>query len=136
MHSALIFVATAFAIVRALPAIADNIGVTPDEIKWKQNTNLGTSVTLEGDPSSPGPYVVRIMVPPHHSDTPHSHGQAENITVISGQFGFGLGPVFDRSKGRVLTPGSFFHLPANTLHFGWTGDEGAMIQAHGMGPFP
>ena len=119
-----------------MPAIADNIGVTPDEIKWEQNTNLGTSVILEGDPSKPGPYVVRMMVPPHSANTPHTHGQAEDITVISGRFGFGLGPVFDQSKGRMLPPGSFFHLPANTLHFGWTEDEGAVIQAHGMGPFP
>ncbi len=123
-------------VIRATPALADNIGVTPDEIKWRQNTSLGTSVTLEGDPSRPGPYVVRIQIPPHHADKPHAHGTDENITVISGQFGFGLGPVFDQSKGRVLPPGSFFHLPANTMHFGWTGDEGAVIQAHGIGPFP
>ena len=135
-HAALIILATGFAIVDAMPAIADDIGVTPDEMKWEQHTNLGTSVILEGDPAKPGPYVVRLMAPPHQTGTPHTHSSAEDITVISGQLGLGLGPVFDRSKGRVLPPGSFFHLPANTLHFGWTGDEGAVIQAHGMGPFP
>jgi len=118
------------------PTFADNIGVTPDEIKWRYDATRVGTVTLEGNTSKPGPYVIRYMVPPHHADTPHLHAKDEEITVISDQFGFGLGPVFNQSKGRVFPPGSFIHLPANTMHFGWTDDEGAAIQAHGIGPFP
>jgi hypothetical protein len=136
MNPATVFLAAAFFLIPGAPVLADNIGITPDQINWRYDANRVGTVTLEGDPSKPGPYVIRYKVPPHHADTPHLHPRDEEITVISGQFGFGLGPVFDQSKGRVLPPGSFFHLPANTMHFGWTGDEGAVIQAHGIGPFP
>ena len=62
--------------------------------------------------------------------------QDENITVLSGWIGFGLGRTFDKSKGRELPAGSYFYLPANTPHFAWTGPEGCVMQIHGTGPFP
>jgi len=136
MKPALFVVATMLAILRGAPAIAQPVGVTPDEIKWATTGSLGDVVVLEGDPAKPEPYVLRLRVPPNNVTHPHTHAQDENITVISGAIGFGLGSVFDRSKGRVLLAGSFFHLPANTPHFAWTGPDGAIIQAHGVGPFP
>jgi quercetin dioxygenase-like cupin family protein len=133
MKSTLFVVATALAISRGVPALAqdDAIGVTPEQIKW-----VGSTAVLYGDPAKNGPYVLRIKVAPNVVTPPHTHPQAENITVISGSIGFGLGTVFDQSKGRVLAAGSFFYLPANTPHFAWTGADGAVIQAHGTGPFP
>jgi anti-sigma factor ChrR (cupin superfamily) len=131
-----IVVAAGLTMGQGLPSTARDLGVTPEEIKWVETTNLGLSVTLEGDPSGPGPYVLRIKVPPNNVTMPHTHMNAENITVISGWIGFGLGTVFDKSDGRELPAGSFFHLPPNTPHFAWTGAEGAVIQAHGNGPFP
>ena len=122
----------------AAPAAAEDrsIGITPDQIEWAQVKNLGEAVVLLGDPRRRGPYVVRLNVPPNTATSAHSHPQDESVTVISGWIGFGLGPVVDRAKGRVLPAGSFLHLPARTLHFAWTGPEGAVIQAHGNGPFP
>jgi len=132
------FIATLAAIGWHTQAMAEDssVGIIPAEIKWVDTKNLGRAVVLEGDPSGNGAYVLRIAVRPNDVTPPHTHNQAENITVISGWIGFGLGPVFDRSKGRVLPAGSFFHLPARTPHFAWTGPEGAVIQAHGNGPFP
>jgi quercetin dioxygenase-like cupin family protein len=121
---------------RESSALAQTVGVTPDEIQWEHSGGLGVSARLFGDPGKDGPYVVRIKVPPNDVTPPHTHRQAESITVISGAIGFGLGTVFDRSKGRMLTAGSFLHLPPNTAHFAWTEAEGAVIQAHGSGPFP
>jgi quercetin dioxygenase-like cupin family protein len=133
MKTKLFIVATALAVSRGIPAIAQDgtIGVTPDEIKWQ-----GHVAVLSGDPAKNGPYVIRIEVSPNDITPPHTHRQSENITVISGSIGFGLGTVFDRSKGRVLPAGSYYYLPANTPHFAWTGADGAIIQAHGDGPFP
>lgn len=122
----------------AAPAAAEDrsIGITPDQIEWTRVPRLGEGIVLHGDPARRGYYVVRLKVGPNTEVGPHTHPQAENITVISGWIGFGLGPVFDKSKGRVLPAGSFFHLPARAVHFAWTGPEGAVIQAHGNGPFP
>ena len=112
------------------------IGVTPYQVEWTQLPRLGTGVVLHGVPARRGPYVVRLRVAPNAQFPPHTHPNDEHITVISGWIGFGLGPVFDQAKGRVLPAGSFFHLPAGAVHFAWTGPEGAVIQAHGSGPFP
>jgi hypothetical protein len=131
-----IVVAAGLTMGQGIPSVAQDLGVTPEEIKWVETTNLGLSVMLEGSPSRPGPYVLRIKVPPNNVTMPHTHTNAENITVISGWIGFGLGAVFDKSKGRELPTGSFFYLPPNTPHFAWTGAEGAVIKAHGNGPFP
>ena len=119
-----------------VPVFAQDLGVTPDQVKWLATRNLGLAANLDGDPSRPGPYVVRLKVVPDNVTMPHTHPNAEDVTVISGSIGFGLGTVFDKSKGRVLPAGSFLHLPANTPHFAWTGTEGAVIQSHGIGPFP
>jgi hypothetical protein len=137
MKSTLLFVTAALPILlRCAPAPAQSVGMTPDEIHWAETRGLGLAAQLEGDPAKQEPYVVRIKVPPNNVTSPHTHPQAENVTVISGWIGFGNGTVFDRSKGRVLPAGSFLYLPANTAHFAWTGPEGAVIQAHGVGPFP
>ena len=122
----------------APPAAAEDrsIGVLLDEMQLTQVPRLGQAILLHGDPSRRGPYVVRLVIPPNNVTPPHTHPQAESITVISGAIGFGLGPVFDKEKGRLLPAGAFYHLPARTLHFAWTGREGAVIQAHGSGPFP
>jgi hypothetical protein len=54
-------------------------------------------------------------------------------TVISGSFGAGVGATFERT-GELLKPGSFWMHPARHPHFGWTGDDGAVIQIHFVGP--
>jgi quercetin dioxygenase-like cupin family protein len=86
------------------------------------------------DPSKRGPYVERVKLPPNATVPPHTHPDVENITVLSGSFGIGEGTVADKSKGKVLTAGSFYQLPANTPHFAWAGLNGAVIQIHGVGP--
>jgi quercetin dioxygenase-like cupin family protein len=113
------------------PLFAQPVGSTPDEMRWD-----GSWSRLTGDPRAAEPYVVRIKVRPNDVTMPHTHAHAENVTVISGTIGFGFGTVFDRSKGRMLPAGSFLVIPANTPHFAWTEAEGAVIQAHGVGPFP
>ena len=112
------------------------VGITPDEMQWTRVPRLGSALVLFGDPARRGHYVVRINVPPNIEVPPHTHAQDEHVTVISGAIGFGHGPVFDKTKGRILPAGSYYFLPARTQHFAWTGPEGAVIQAHGQGPFP
>ena len=122
-----------------LPASAQNAPVTvkPDDVKWTDMKGMPAGwkqAVLVGDPDKPGPYVERIKVPPNSSVPPHSHPDTENITVIAGTFGIGEGPKFDKSKGKVLGVGSFYLLPANSVHFAWVGAKGATLQIHGVGP--
>jgi quercetin dioxygenase-like cupin family protein len=110
---------------------------TPDQVKWGPAKGLPTgwqAAVLAGAPDKKGPYVQRIKLPPNALAPPHTHPDTENITVLEGSFGIGEGSVADKAKGKVLTAGSFYRLPANTPHFAWAGADGATIQIHGVGP--
>src|SRR5512132_2950548 len=117
-------------------AQSEPVTVKPGEVKWtdmKEPAGWKQAV-LVGDPTKAGPYVQRIKLPPNAMVPPHSHPDTENITVLAGTFGIGSGPKFDKSKGPVLNAGSFYLLPANTVHFAWAGPQGATLQIHGVGP--
>ena len=61
--------------------------VTMDDTKWMPGTGMmkGLQVAvLSGDPTKSGPYVVRLRIPANTTLPPHYHGEAENVTVISG----------------------------------------------------
>jgi quercetin dioxygenase-like cupin family protein len=111
--------------------------ITPDQVSWGPAPGLPSdwrAAVLVGDPAKQGPYVERVKLPPNAMVPPHMHPDIENITVISGSFGIGQGEVADKSKGQVLSVGSFYYLPANTAHFAWAGPDGAVVQIHGIGP--
>lgn len=110
--------------------------VKPNDVKWMDIKELPgwTEAIIVGDARGEGPYVERIKIPPNALVPPHSHPDAENITVLIGTFGIGNGSKVDKSKGQLLGVGSFYFLPANAVHFAWAGPKGATIQIHGVGP--
>ena len=113
------------------------IAVMPDQVNWGPAPGLPPDwqvAVLMGDPTKAGPYVERVKLPPNAVIPPHTHPDNENITVLSGSFGIGEGEAADKAKGRVLSAGSFYYLPANMAHFAWAGPEGAVVQIHGIGP--
>jgi quercetin dioxygenase-like cupin family protein len=117
-------------------AQSEPITVKPGDVKWTDMKGMPgwKQAVLVGDPEKPGPYVERIKVPPNAAIPAHSHPDTENITVIAGSFGIGTGAKVDKSKGQMLSAGSFYLLPANTVHFAWVGPQGATLQIHGVGP--
>ena len=118
------------------PVLAQPVAVKANEVKWTDMKGMPgwKHAVLVGDSDKPGPYVERIKVPPNASVPPHSHPDTENITVLAGSFGIGEGTKFDKSKGTMLGVGSFYMLPANTVHYAWSGPKGVTLQVHGVGP--
>lgn len=117
-------------------AAAAPIIVTMDDVKWTPGTGMMKGVdvaVLSGDPSKPGPYVIRLRIPANATFPPHYHGDTENVTVISGTLLVGIGDTVDASKMKELGPGSFASVPANLHHYAMT-KTGAIIQIHGIGP--
>ena len=113
------------------------IAIKPGDMKWTDMKGMPAGwkvAALVGDSEKAGPYVERIKIPANASIPPHSHPDTENITVIAGTFGIGTGDKFDKTKGTVLSAGSFYMLPANTLHYAWSGPQGVTLQIHGVGP--
>lgn len=111
----------------------------PDALKWGPVETPGFApglqiAVLSGNPAQAGPYTVRLRFPNGYAFPAHWHPNAENLTVISGQFMLGMG---DRSNDDALEtygPGDFLMIPGRMAHFGRVSGE-TVIQLHGEGPF-
>ena len=115
------------------------IRVTPSEIRWIPipGGQGAKFAAVLGDPSKPGPYVIRVMFPPHVMDTPHTHPNDRYVTVLSGTWYAGTGPAFDPAAATPMPAGSVMFHPGCAAHWdGSAGDDGAVVQITGMGPGP
>jgi hypothetical protein len=113
------------------------IRVTPDAIIWKDNPNLpkGAQIAvLQGDPTKGEVIVQRVRFPANYKVPPHTHPYAENVTVISGRVGLGMGEKFDPSDSNMGTAGTFYSQPSKHAHYVWTGNEEAIVQVQFTGP--
>ena len=90
-------------------------------------------VVLDGDPTKPGLFTLRLKVPAGYKIPPHTHPTAERLTVISGIVGLGTGGKFDEHTGRELKAGDFALTPAGVPHFAWVVSD-AVVQIHSEGP--
>lgn len=91
------------------------------------------AAVLSGDPSASGPYTVRLKMSDGARIPPHSHGDIENVTVISGTLLVGVGSSFDPAKMVALTVGSYASIPSGTPHYAMAKGE-TVVQVNGVGP--
>jgi anti-sigma factor ChrR (cupin superfamily) len=135
LWAALLLGGAAAAIAEDMPA-----SVNTRDIKWlpaPDNLPKGAELAvISGDPFKEGLYVMRLKVPANYKIAPHTHPGTEYLTVLSGDFSVGMGDTLDtrKGKGHRLTPGGFIEMPAGMHHYAWS-ERGAVIQAHGRGPF-
>jgi hypothetical protein len=112
--------------------------VTPDATKWGPAPAIlpagAKAAVLDGDPSKPGLFTMRLSLPDSYRIPPHFHPVDEHVTVISGQLQVGMGDSFDASKLSTLPGGTFGMIPAAMHHFAQA--KGAtVLQLHGTGPW-
>jgi quercetin dioxygenase-like cupin family protein len=111
--------------------------VLPEEIDWKPFPAFPPSARLAvvvGEPTEPGPYVIRVKVPSGVKLMPHRHPEDRIYTVISGVFYIGLGDHFDADKLKAYPPGSVIVLPGDTPHFHWAKSGEYVSQVTAIGP--
>ena len=110
----------------------------PDDMKWEPGPPglpPGSKIAvLDGDPTKPGLFVIRAKLPDGYTVPPHWHSTDENITVISGSFGIGLGDRIETAKTRYMPAGSYVRLGQKEHHYAVAKGE-TVIQIHAMGPF-
>ncbi|WP_244465075.1 hypothetical protein [Candidatus Filomicrobium marinum] len=55
--------------------------------------------------------------------------------MLSGTMGSGMGNTVEKSKGKLLGPGSLLLLPADHPHYVWSEEQETIIQVTAIGPF-
>ena len=111
--------------------------ILPEDIDWNPFPAFPPSVRLAvlvGDPSQPGPYVIRVKAPHDVKLMPHRHPEDRIYTVMSGVFYIGLGDKFDAERMTAFPPGSVVVLPGNTAHFHWAKSGEYVTQVTAIGP--
>ena len=111
--------------------------IRSEDIQWKPFPAFPPQARLAilvGDPSKPGPYVIRVKLPADTKMMPHKHPEDRIYTVISGVFYIGLGDVFDESKLTAFAPGSVVVLPGDQPHFHWAKSGEYITQVSAIGP--
>jgi hypothetical protein len=108
----------------------------PDDIKWTPNPAVpgGLTTVLFGDPSKPGPFAIRVRLPPNVRVMPHTHPEARTYTVLAGEWRLGFGERYDAGALRGYPAGSIYRLPPRIAHFQATGPLEAIVQIEGIGP--
>jgi len=100
------------------------------------NLPQGTQLALvSGDPAKKGPFVLRIKFPADTVIAPHTHSEAETLTILSGSIYHEHGRTVDKDKGQLLKAGGFVFLPKDMPHSLWTAGEPVELQVNGSGPF-
>src|SRR5262249_15004531 len=125
------FVGTAY-------AADDGVFVNAGDLKWGDVPPMlpkGAKIAvLSGDPSKPGPFVVRLSVPANYKLPAHWHTQTEHLTIISGTFYIGMGDKAVAKDAHELKAGGYHYLPAKQHHYAFT-KVPTVVQINGEGPF-
>lgn len=108
-----------------------------DEKNWQRSPVLEPEIkvaVLEGNPSEPGVFTLRIKIPDGGYISPHWHPNVERVTVLSGRFLLGSGEKMDKSKVKTLDPGSYTSMPPGMRHFAIAEGE-TIVQLTSVGPW-
>jgi quercetin dioxygenase-like cupin family protein len=111
--------------------------ILSEDVEWKSFAAFPPEARLAvlvGQPSEPGPYVIRVKVPRGVKLMPHKHPEDRIYTVISGVFYIGVGAEFDVGRLEAYPPGAVVILPGNTPHFHWAKSGDYVTQVTAIGP--
>lgn len=120
------------------PGPGDHLLYGAGDVEWQPGPGSlepgAEMAVLEGDPSQPGLFTMRIRMPDGYRISPHWHPTPERVTVVSGTFHLGAGEVLNRSTTTPLEPGSYTSMPPGMRHFAITEGE-TVIQLTSIGPW-
>jgi uncharacterized protein DUF4437 len=140
LFASLLCLTTSVALAQGAPttAKAHAIVVLPDQATWGPAPAVlppgAKLAVLEGDPTAPGPYTMRLRMPDHYRIPPHFHPSTEHVTVVQGTFKVGMGEKFDATAMTTLPVGTFAALEPGVRHFAEAEGE-TILQLHGDGPW-
>ena len=92
------------------------------------------AAVLVGDPSKPGPYVIRGKFAPGVINPPHTHDKDRAIVVISGTWHTGIGDTIETDTMQPLPAGTLMVHPAGGAHYDGSKEGEVIVQIAGVGP--
>jgi uncharacterized protein DUF4437 len=111
---------------------------TPADVQWTDAPPIlpagAKAAVLDGDPSKPGIFTMRLKVPDGYRIMPHWHPVIERVTVLSGALNIGFGDTFDEAQGHAMPTGTYATMAAKVHHFAWATGE-TEIQLTTTGPW-
>ena len=120
------------------PAASSHKMVAPDQMKWGPAPPAlppgAQMAVLDGDPTKPGLFTIRLKFPDGWSVAPHWHPTDEHVVVLSGTFAVGVGDKADAANMHAMSAGSFAKMPRRVHHYGTAKGE-TTIHIYGTGPF-
>jgi quercetin dioxygenase-like cupin family protein len=110
--------------------------LVPEQVQWVEEPNgMGFQrAVIEGDPTRPGLYIVRVKFPPWVMSSNHFHQEDRYAVVLQGTWYTGEGDDFAPEKTVGLGPGSTIKHPAGTHHFDGAKESEVIVQIVGIGP--
>jgi len=108
-----------------------------EDVSWNSFPSFPAAARLAvlvGDPTKPGPYLIRVKIPGGVKMLPHKHPEDRIYTVMSGVFYIGLGETFDGDEVTAYPSGSVIVLPGDTWHFHWAKSGEYVTQVSAIGP--
>jgi len=111
---------------------------TPADIKWVDAPPIlppgAKAAVLDGDPSKPGYFAMRLKVPDGYKIMPHWHPNVERLTIISGTLHMGLGDTFTETGAHAMTAGTYATMQPKVHHYAWAEGD-TELQITTLGPW-
>jgi mannose-6-phosphate isomerase-like protein (cupin superfamily) len=92
------------------------------------------AAVVEGDPTKPGPFILRLDLPDGYEVRPHHHPTAERVRVIEGTLMVGHGKQWADDKMQPLAARAEGTIPAKQPHYVRAKGK-TLIEVRSTGPF-
>ena len=89
---------------------------------------------MEGDPSKPGPFTMRLELPSGYEVRPHTHPASEQLRVVEGALMLGMGKKWNDAGLKPLAVGEEASVGAKEPHF-VRAKERTVLEVKSTGPF-
>ena len=92
------------------------------------------AAVVSGDPSKPGPFTVRLDMPPDYTIRPHHHPTSEELRLIEGTAHLGHGEKWDEKAMKAMAADEPVALKAKEPHFLHAASR-VVMEVQSTGPF-